>query len=78
MALPAGTVVPCRSTSRGDVAGDVRGGGLEPQQLLDRVGTSERSSTSARRWSGWSPSTLPIQPMSRFVVSFPAPATTLT
>ena len=39
-------------------------------------GISERSSTSSRRWSGWSPSTLPVQPISRVVVSLPAPATT--
>ena len=36
-------------------------------------GMSERSSTSSRRWSGCSASTLPSQPISRPVVSLPAP-----
>ena len=35
-------------------------------------GTSERSAASSRRWSGCSASTLPVQPMSRVVVSLPA------
>ena len=43
----------------GDVAPDVRRRRLEAQELLDGVGMSEGSSTSSRRWSGWSASTLP-------------------
>src|SRR3546814_6738422 len=35
-------------------------------------------STIGRLWSGCSDSVLPIQPISRLVVSLPAPATTLT
>ena len=41
-------------------------------------GMSERSSTSWRRWSGCSASTLPVQPIRRLVVSLPAPAITFT
>ncbi len=41
------------------------------------LGTSERSSTSSRRWSGCSASSLPVQPIRRVVVSLPAPASRL-
>ena len=37
-------------------------------------GTSERSPTSSGSWSGCSASTFPVHPISRVVVSFPAPA----
>ena len=40
-------------------------------------GMSDGSSASARRWSGCSASTLPAQPISRVVVSLPAPDTTV-
>ena len=36
-------------------------------------GTSDRSAASSASWSGCSASTFPVQPMSRVVVSFPAP-----
>ena len=39
---------------------------------------SDGSATSSRRWSGWSASTLPAQPIRRVVVSLPAPAMTVT
>ena len=42
-----------------------------------RWGSATRSSTSSRRWSGCSASTLPAQPIRRVVVSLPAPATTV-
>ena len=42
------------------------------------LGIRDRSSTSSRRWSGWSPRTLPVQPINRLVVSLPAEASTLT
>ncbi len=40
-------------------------------------GMREGSSTNSFRWSGWSASTLPVHPMSRPVVSLPAPVMTL-
>ena len=43
-----------------------------------RSGSSDGSSTSSRRWSGCSASTLPAQPIRRVVVSLPAPAMTVT
>ena len=60
----------------GDVAGDVGPGRLEAERLVDGAGISDRSSTRSRRWSGCSASTLASQPISRPVVSLPAPAST--
>ena len=60
-----------RRSGRG--AGRSAGSAASPRP---RSGSATRSSTSARRWSGWSPSTRPSQPMSRPVVSLPAPAIT--
>ena len=60
-----------------DVAPDVGRRRLEAQQLLDRVGdagTGRRRARAAGR--GGRTSTLPAQPMSRVVVSLPAPAMT--
>ena len=53
-------------------------GGSKRRSSSIAFGISERSSTSSRRWSGCSASTLPAQPMRRVVVSLPAPATTVT
>ena len=60
----------------GDVAGDMRPGWLIAQQLLDRVRDQRPVLDEFRRWSGCSPSTLPIHPNRRPVVSTPAPAMT--
>ena len=46
----------------------------KPMEIpADTTFGSERSSTSSRRWSGFSARTLPVHPMSRVVVSLPAP-----
>ena len=66
-----------------DVAGDVAAragcaGGSKRRISSIAFGISDRSSSSSRRWSGCSPRTLPVQPISRFVVSLPAEARMLT
>ena len=78
MALPAGTVVPWSSTSRVTYRATWGVGGSNRRSSSTAFGMSDRSSTSSRRWSGCSASTLPIQPMRRLVVSFPAPERTAT
>ena len=61
----------------GHVPCDVRCGGFVAQQFLDRLRNQCRVLDEFALWSGCSANTLPAQPISRVVVSLPAPATTL-
>ena len=77
MALPAGTVWPWSSTSRVTYRQVWSPGGWYRRISSAALAMSERSSTSSRRWSGWSARILPLRPMTRLVVSLPAVARTL-
>ena len=76
MALPAGTVVPWYSTSWVTTRAVAWPVGSKRNDSSITLGMSERSCTTSRRWSGCSARSLASQPMSRPVVSLPAPAIT--
>ena len=76
MALPAGTVVPWYSTSWVTTRAVAWPVGSNRSDSSITLGMSERSFTTSRRWSGCSARSLASQPMSRPVVSLPAPAMT--
>lgn len=61
-----------------DNAADMRRRRLEAEQFLDGVGNQRLIGDELASLSGCSPSTFPLHPISRLVVSFPAPAITLT
>ena len=75
--LPSGTVWPWISTSWATYLAAWGAGVSKRRSSSMALGMSDRSSTSSCRWSGWSARTLPVHPMSRPVVSLPAPVMTL-